>query len=419
MQQLFYEIVVPFKAYSESQGIEFAYSLLNETENNSLIINTDKSRLESVLENLISNAIKYTPRGGKVCVKVILNSAKLRITVSDTGKGISEQDLLHIFDRYYCAVNSKNGTGIGLYLVKRYVEMLEGNVSVNSSVGKGTSFTIDLPVECRSSSLNINNEDSRISDSIMKLLFVEDNMELRDFFAESFSSSYKVFTASSAREGIEIAKRELPDLIVSDYMMPEIDGLELCRILKNEMLTSHIPFVILSSLSTEEFRIKCWQEGVDLFEEKPFKTELLKIKFATLIKNRMLLKNKYQYPVTDREKNKVEKELSEYDKKFMDEFNSAIDENLEKSELSIEEVAGFIKMSHDQLYRKVKALTGVSVNQYIRSFRLRKAAKMMCENKYSVTEVLYTVGFSNPSYFTKCFKKEFGVLPSEYIEKNT
>ena len=176
---------------------------------------------------------------------------------------------------------------------------------------------------------------------------------------------------------------------------------------------------MLSSLNTEEFRKKCWQEGVDLFEEKPFKTELLKIKFATLIKNRMLLKNKYQYPVTDNEKKKVENELSEYDKKFMDELNSVIDDNLENSELSIEELAGFLKMSHDQLYRKIKALTGVSANQYIRSFRLRKAAKMMCENKCSVTEVLYTVGFSNPSYFTKCFKKEFGVLPSEYIEENS
>ncbi|HBS90259.1 MAG TPA: hypothetical protein DEA56_05905 [Eubacterium sp.] len=131
------------------------------------------------------------------------------------------------------------------------------------------------------------------------------------------------------------------------------------------------------------------------------------------------MKNKYQYPVTDREKKMVENELSEYDKKFMDELNSAIDDNLENSELSIEELAGFLKMSHDQLYRKIKALTGVSANQYIRCFRLRKAAKMMCENRCSVTEVLYTVGFSNPSYFTKCFKKEFGVLPSEYIEENS
>lgn len=418
LQQLIYEIIIPFKAYSESQGIEFIYNF-KETDNDSFIISTDKNRLESVLENLISNAIKYTPKGGKVSVSICYDDTNIHITVSDTGRGISDQDIPHIFDRYYCAVNNKEGTGIGLYLVKRYVEMLEGKISINSVLGKGTTFTIDLPVVFRNASVDLNNEDKYISENILKLLFVEDNKELRDFFAESFSSSYNVFTASSAGEGIEIAKRELPDLIVSDYMMPETDGLELCKILKNEMLTSHIPFVILSSLNTEDFRKKCWQEGVDLFEEKPFKTELLKIKFATLIKNRMLLKKKYQYPVTEKEKRTVENEISEYDKKFMNELNTVINNNIENSELSIEELAGFLKMSHDQLYRKIKALTGVSANQYIRSFRLRKAAKMICENKYSVTEVLYTVGFSNPSYFTKCFKKEFGVLPSEYIEQNS
>lgn len=416
LQQLLYEIIIPFKAYSESLGVEFTYNF-NKAE--TLIISTDKNRLESILENLISNAIKYTPKGGQVCVNVISDTNSVHINISDTGRGISKQDLPHIFDRYYCAKNSKDGTGIGLYLVKRYIEMLEGNISINSIKGEGTSFTIDLPITNNDTSESLNNEEFSTSDNIMKILFIEDNKELRDFFTESFALSYNVFTAASAIEGIEVAKRELPDLIVSDYMMPETDGLELCKILKNDILTSHIPFVILSSLNTEEFRKRCWQEGVDLFEEKPFKTELLKIKFATLIKNRMLLKNKYQIPITEKEKKNVENVLSEYDKRFINEFNSAIEQNLENSELSIEELAASLKMSHDQLYRKVKALTGISVNQYIRSFRLKKAAMMMCEKKYSVTEVLYSVGFSNPSYFTKCFKKEFGVLPSEYIEQNT
>ncbi len=236
---------------------------------------------------------------------------------------------------------------------------------------------------------------------------------------ESFAKEYTVFAVSSADEAIDIAKREVPDIIVSDYMMPGTDGIELCRIIKNDILTSHIPFVILSSVNTEEFKTRCWKEGVDLVEEKPFKTEKLKIKFASLVKNRIILKKKYQYPVSQSEKLKVDNELSKYDKAFIDDFNSAIEINLEKSDLSIEEVAVYMKMTHDQLYRKIKVLTGVSVNQYIRSFRLRKAAKMMCEKNCSVTEVLYTVGFSNPSYFTKCFKKEFGILPSDYIEQNT
>ena len=181
-----------------------------------------------------------------------------------------------------------------------------------------------------------------------------------------------MLAVSSADEAVELACKEMPDLIVSDYMMPVKDGLELCNILKNNILTSHIPFVMLSSLNTDDFRTRCWQAGVDLLEEKPFNTDILKLKFTSLIKNRIILKNKYQYPVTKQEKIKVEKELSDYDKKFIDEFNRVIEDNLENSELSIDDVAVCLKMTHDQLYRKVKALTGISVNQYIRSFRLRK-----------------------------------------------
>lgn len=417
LSQLVYEIVVPFKSYSESQGIGFEYRL-TIPENAKVMINTDKNKLESVLENLISNAIKYTPKEGVVHVTIVSSDAMVSITIADTGKGISENDLPHIFDRYYCAKDSNGGTGIGLYLVKRYIDMLGGNISIDSTVGKGTTFHIELPVSCKESLVNMEKEDMGKDETSMKLLFIDDNKELREFFEEVFSSSYMVFTASSANEGVDIARRELPDLIVSDYMMPETDGLELCKILKNDILTSHIPFVMLSSLNTEEFKAKCWKDGVDLLEEKPFKAEILKIKFASLIKNRIILKNKYQYPITRNEEAAVEHEMSGYDKKFMDDFNAAIEENMENSELSIDDIATCMRMTHDQLYRKLKALTGISANQYIRSFRLRKAAKMMCENNCSVTEVLYTVGFSNPSYFTKCFKKEFGVLPSEYIEQN-
>ena len=338
------------------------------------------------------------------------------MSIADTGSGIPEEALPHIFDRYYCAKDNNGGTGIGLFLVKRYVDLLGGNIQLSSVVGKGTMFSIDFPVSVEDMVQNQGQEDNNAD--VIKLLFVEDNDELRAFFIDVFSSFYTVLAVSSADEAVELACKEMPDLIVSDYMMPVKDGLELCNILKNNILTSHIPFVMLSSLNTDDFRTRCWQAGVDLLEEKPFNTDILKLKFTSLIKNRIILKNKYQYPVTKQEKIKVEKELSDYDKKFIDEFNRVIEDNLENSELSIDDVAVCLKMTHDQLYRKVKALTGISVNQYIRSFRLRKAAKLMCETGCSVTEVLYTTGFSSPSYFTKCFKKEFGVLPSEYIEKN-
>lgn len=418
LQQLGYEIVMPFKSYAESLGIELEYDFV-APQNGIVIMNTDKNKFESVMENIISNGIKYTAKGGKVKVSIVSDSSMARIAISDTGRGIAENDLPHIFDRYYCAKGNDEGTGIGLYLVKKYVDILGGDISIDSVVNKGTVIVVNFPI-CVKQSADSNmcqNIEHEVNDR--KILFVEDNYDLRNFFEESFAGQYTVFAVSSANEAIDVARRELPDIIVSDYMMPGTDGKELCRILKNDILTSHIPFVILSSLNTEDFRTACWEEGVDLVEEKPFKTEILKIKFAALIKNRIILKNKYQYPVTKSEKIKIENELSEYDKTFMDDFNSAIEKNLNKSDLSIEEIAVCMKMTHDQLYRKIKVLTGVSVNQYIRSFRLRKAARMMCENGCSVTEVLYTVGFSNPSYFTKCFKKEFGVLPSDYIEKNS
>lgn len=415
LQNLIYEIIIPFKAYAESQGIAFHYHFVFP-EHSTVMILTEKNKFESVFENLLSNAIKYTPRGGMVKVNVISDVSVAHISIADTGSGIPEEALPHIFDRYYCAKDNNGGTGIGLFLVKRYVDLLGGNIQLSSVVGKGTMFSIDFPVSVEDMVQNQGQEDNNAD--VIKLLFVEDNDELRAFFIDVFSSFYTVLAVSSADEAVELACKEMPDLIVSDYMMPVKDGLELCNILKNNILTSHIPFVMLSSLNTDDFRTRCWQAGVDLLEEKPFNTDILKLKFTSLIKNRIILKNKYQYPVTKQEKIKVEKELSDYDKKFIDEFNRVIEDNLENSELSIDDVAVCLKMTHDQLYRKVKALTGISVNQYIRSFRLRKAAKLMCETGCSVTEVLYTTGFSSPSYFTKCFKKEFGVLPSEYIEKN-
>ncbi len=418
LQQLGYEIVMPFKSYAESLGIELEYDF-TALQDSMVIINTDKNKFESVMENIISNAIKYTAKGGKVKVSIVSDSSMARITVSDTGRGIQGNDLPHIFDRYYCAKGNDEGTGIGLYLVKKYVDVLGGDISIDSVVNKGTVIVVNFSICVKQSADSTVYQNTGHEANDMKILFVEDNYDLRNFFEEGFVGQYTVFTASSADEAIDIAKQELPDIIVSDYMMPGTDGIELCRILKNDILTSHIPFVILSSLNTEDFRTNCWKGGVDLVEEKPFKTDVLKIKFAALIKNRIILKNKYQYPVTKIDKIKVENELTEYDKIFIDDFNSAIERNIENSDLSIEEIAVSMKMTHDQLYRKVKALTGVSVNQYIRSFRLRKAARMMCENGCSVTEVLYTVGFSNPSYFTKCFKKEFGVLPSDYIEQNS
>ena len=426
VRQLLYEIILPFKEYAQYQGITFDYCFSQEEEKTVYIL-TDKAKLESVLENLISNAIKYTPETGCVNITITLDKELLYIDICDTGVGISAEDLSHLFDRYYRISADNRGTGIGLYLVKHYLDLLQGEIQVESVQGKGSSFHLKLPLLYDSETENpvkeMNMEGNLLeSDNVKSLLIVDDNKEIRDYFYQTFSSFYKVLRASTGDEALEIARQELPDLILSDYMMPGMNGLELCKAIKEDMLTSHIPFVILSARASDEIRLECWEQGVDLFEEKPFRRELLQIKLATLIRNRKLLKYKYQIASPDisaiqnEEQSHLQKNTS-LDEQFLQRLNDVIEKNRDKTELSVLELAESLSMKHDQLYRKLKALTGLTVNQYIRSYRLNCAVALLKSQQFSVTEVLYRVGFSNPSYFTKCFKKEFGLLPSEFVDQ--
>ena len=271
-RQLLYEIIFPFKEYAQYQGVSFNYSFSQKDENTVYIL-TDKTKLESILENLISNAIKYTPETGSVNIIITLDKELLYIDICDTGVGISAEDLSHLFDRYYRISADNRGTGIGLYLVKHYLDLLQGEIQVESVQGKGSSFHLKLPLLYDSETENpmeeMNMEGNLLeSDNVKSLLIVDDNKEIRDYFYQTFSSFYKVLRASTGDEALEIARQELPDLILSDYMMPGMNGLELCKAIKEDMLTSHIPFVILSARASDEIRLECWEQGVDLFEEK-------------------------------------------------------------------------------------------------------------------------------------------------------
>ena len=239
---------------------------------------------------------------------------------------------------------------------------------------------------------------------------------MRDYLRQLFSPFYQVMEASDGKQAMEIVRMELPDIILSDLMMSKVDGLVLCRNIKGDMLTSHVPFIILSAKNSVETRLECWDAGVDLFEEKPFNSQLLLTKVANLLRSRKLLKYKYQIaiPVSVLHDEK-EGGAESLEDRFLKEVNAAIDKHKDKPDLSVRELGEELHMRHDQLYRKLKTLTGLSANHYIRTYRLNCAAAMLRSKKYMVTEVLYSVGFNNPSYFTKCFKKEFGVLPSEYV----
>lgn len=419
--QLLYEIITPFKEYAERQGLFFNIHSLIENKVTSAI-HTDRNKLESILENLISNAIKYTPEGGEVAVSYSIDNGKLELIVADTGVGIQAVALPHIFDRYYRIAPDNRGTGIGLFLVKHYVNLLEGDISVISEPGNGTTFRLSLPVVVNemenSTDLQENGENGTLQEkeNIARVLIVDDNKEMRDYLRQLFSPFYQVMEASDGKQAMEIVRMELPDIILSDLMMSKVDGLVLCRNIKGDMLTSHVPFIILSAKNSVETRLECWDAGVDLFEEKPFNSQLLLTKVANLLRSRKLLKYKYQIaiPVSVLHDEK-EGGAESLEDRFLKEVNAAIDKHKDKPDLSVRELGEELHMRHDQLYRKLKTLTGLSANHYIRTYRLNCAAAMLRSKKYMVTEVLYSVGFNNPSYFTKCFKKEFGVLPSEYV----
>lgn len=417
VRQLLYEIVMPFKEYAERQGIVFRF-YSEGLENHPYTIYTDYAKIGSILENLISNAIKYTPEQGEVEVVYTVDSEFLIVKITDTGIGILPEQQKCIYDRYFRIADDNRGTGIGLFVVKHYVDLLGGSIQVQSEVGEGTSFVVNLPLKALNMQDEIKDKDEVVANKEegATIVIVDDNKEMREYLVEIFKSSYRVLSAANGRFALELIQEEIPDLVISDLMMPDVDGLDLCKTLKSNMPTSHIPFVLLSAQNSEETRMECWEVGVDLFETKPFNKKLLFLKITNLLKNRRLIKYKYQLQnhtlLAASEAVANEESL---DDKFIKQVNEAIEKCADMPDLSVEHLAKELSMKHDQLYRKLKALTGVSANQYIRSYRLNRAVALLRSKKYMVTEVLYRVGFNNPSYFTKCFKKEFGVSPSEYL----
>lgn len=421
VNQLLFNIVFPFKEYAERRGIHFEFE---ETEHLSqTLIYTDYSKIESILENLISNAIKYTLEGGKVLVTCREKDQMLQIRISDTGIGIPLSQQQHIYDRFFRIKDDDRGTGIGLFVVKQYVGLLGGEIHMHSKEETGTCFEVSLPISGSTHETSINahlQESENKADSgseCQTLLIVDDNKEIRDYLEEIFHKSYRVIQGCNGDQAIELARREIPDLIITDLMMPGSDGTEVCRTLKTDIRTSHIPIVILTAKSARETKVECWTSGVDLIEEKPFNRRLFYVKVENILKNRQYIKYKYllqSHSASCTAENLKEENL---DEKFIRQLNEAIEESGNTPDLSIETLANKLSLKHDQLYRKLKALTGMSVNQYIRTYRLNQAAALLKSRKFMVTEVLYRVGFNNPSYFTKCFKKEFGVSPSEYLMK--
>lgn len=395
----------------------------------------DRDKLERICYNLLTNAMKYTPNGGKITFAATVEGDKVKIEVSDNGIGIAADEQAYIFNRFYQAKNAGQGTGIGLALVKAFTDLHHGEATVESKEGEGSRFTIVLPLSQAgelstsksqqpyspvveiSSTEEVPNQARHIDDLVLpdeaarpEVLIIDDNSDIRAYLRRALSSTYKVSEAVDGKSGLEMARRIVPDLVISDIMMPVMDGLEFCSQLKQDKAISHIPVILLTARSLDEQRAEGYKHGADAYIAKPFSLELLLSRIDNLIESRKKLSQMFSN--TD-ENGVFEKLSNETDKSFVTQLRKIIQENLGDSEFNVERIGDEIGLSRVQLYRKVKALTGHSPVEMLRKARLMRARHLLRTTEKSVSEVAYAVGFSTPSYFSKCYKDEFGESPKK------
>ena len=395
----------------------------------------DKEVITIIVDNLVSNAIKYTEKG-EVTITIDQKDKDVNISVADTGYGIAPEALSHLFERYYQAggEHQVSGTGIGLSLVKSLVELHHASIKVNSTTGEGTCFSISLqadynypddlhaePQKSESPKQLIDMSETGIENSEMPtMLVVEDNKDIRDYIEESFSDQFAIHTASDGKEGLTMAQQILPDIIISDVMMPNMNGNQMCRTLKNDLNTSHIPIILLTAKDSLTAKEEGYDSGADSYITKPFSHSLLASRIKNLLKQRQRLSSVLTASAVQNdqtEKQAILKEsLSKIDQDFYNTLNQYIDERI-SSEIDVNYLAEKLCMSTSTLYRKMKSLTGLSTIEYIRKYKMQYAERLMMEGKYTISEVAYMSGFNSINYFRRCFKEEFGDVPSDYLKK--
>ena len=399
-----------------------------------IMLRADQDKIERICYNLLSNALKYTSEGGEITLTAKEENGRVMISVADNGCGISSDELPYIFDRFYQAKNAGRGTGIGLAIVKAFTELHHGEVSATSIEGKGSTFTIHIPVRQKgevtnqptekieqlvepSSAQEVPNQARHIDELIQpyqtdkpEVLIIDDNIDIRTYLRSVLSEKYNVSEAADGKAGLELARKIVPDIVLSDIMMPVMDGLAFCQQLKTDKAISHIPVILLTARSLDEQRAEGYEHGADAYLSKPFSLRLLLSRIDNLIESRKKLNQTWSKGVEDDEIGNISNEI---DKSFLKQLRKIIQENLADSDLSVEQIGDEIGLSRVQLYRKVKALTGYSPVEIVRKARLTRARHLLQTTERTVSEVAYAVGFSTPSYFSKCYKDEFGENPKK------
>lgn len=422
--------VSAFDALAEAEGISINF----EAEVTELLMDTDVEMLEKILSNLLSNAIKYTPPKGTIHIGLRQGEQQLEITVQDSGAGIPTDQLQYVFDRFYQVKRpgktSPSGTGIGLSLSKELVELLGGEISVESQVNKGTSFRVVLPIKHTAPQQPLPGETIEIStpaeqpastpvpafnplapEDELQILVIEDNTDMADYIASCLSTKFNIEFALNGREGLEKALETIPDLIVTDVMMPEMDGVEVCKHLKTDERTSHIPVIMLTARAGVETKLEGLRVGADAYLSKPFNEEELQVRVDQLLALREKLRTRWQ-------QNELSSEVAPEDNSIEDQFVSRTQDiimhHLQNPNFEIEQLARELGLSESQLRRKLSALTGMSPVRFMRSLRIQRAQELLVSTEMNVAEIAYETGFSDPKYFSRVFSRAVGRSPSEY-----
>ncbi len=400
----------------------------------------DKDAIEKITVNLLSNAVKYTPEKGIIRLTAEVEEGKIVLVFENSGPGIAIKDQHKIFDRFYQQTGEAGGAGIGLALVKELIDLLKGKISVSSIPDQFTIFKVVLPVNREAfpkSSIStptskkstglpfipeyeIYKEDpaiefeDTIDDEKPVLLIVEDNKDIVRFIRSSLEQEYHILEAANGKAGVEVAIKQIPDIIVSDVMMPVMDGIELSQTLKSDERTSHIPIILLTAKAGEENKLVGFETGADDYITKPFNSVVLKVRLKKLIATRKVLQGRFSQEVVLKPK---EIAITSADQKFLEKVQQILDARLTNSEFTAEAFSKEIGMSRMQLHRKLKGLTGLSANHFIRMYRIKMAATILVAPGINISEVGYMVGFNNPSYFAKCFKEFYKCTPTEFVDK--
>jgi signal transduction histidine kinase/ligand-binding sensor domain-containing protein/DNA-binding response OmpR family regulator len=415
------EIFLIFKIKAEEKNIQYEFL----SEHTELVADFDIAKLEIILTNLLSNAFKYTQSGGQIQLSVSnTGNQSLLLTFKDSGIGIHPQDIKNIFEPFYQSVNRSKipGTGIGLSLVKELVQMLGGEIQVESTLGEGSTFVVKLPLQnSQNISYKQDKEDlpSFLPDREAKidahLLIVEDNADLRNYLEEIFGSTLKVSMATNGKEAWEMIRNDTPDAVLSDVMMPEMDGLELCSKVKNHPKFAHLPIVLITARAAAVHELEGIESGADDYIVKPFNPKILFSKVTALLQNRKKLRELFQRQLVTEPK---ETELEDADLNFLREAMSIIEDNLTNKQFGVQSLVQSSGMSQSAYYRKLKNLTGQSVVEFIRDVRMKKAAQLLTTGKFRITEVMEQVGIEDYKYFRTAFQKLYHVSPSEFAKNH-